>query len=235
MLEDGGNNSRTPLFLWSSYTKLFTSSSWWCAQHTATDHEKLSVSGEDWTRLSQTEEKGLDQLTSSSVFWMSKQGCLQNSWNIGLSFIHLSLAILLNTFFISVNVESLQSHFILTMSHWSSGLPICFLSQGTQNQITRGVLMWNQDSPVSVVSLHWWPRCDWSLWSGLSRASSQTVTRPSCQQCDNPTYLAQLFWPGFTLAAGPPSGFTTDIVGCRSPVKNLQSHCIHKQSHWSSG
>ncbi len=27
-------------------------------------------------------------------------------------------------------VESLQSHFILTMSHWSSGLPICFPSQG---------------------------------------------------------------------------------------------------------
>jgi hypothetical protein len=28
-------------------------------------------------------------------------------------------------------VESLQSHFILTMSHWSSGLPVCFPSQGT--------------------------------------------------------------------------------------------------------
>ncbi len=29
-------------------------------------------------------------------------------------------------------VEILQSHFILTMSHWSSGLPVCFPSQGTQ-------------------------------------------------------------------------------------------------------
>ncbi len=38
-------------------------------------------------------------------------------------------------------VESLQSHFILTMSHWSSGLPVCFPSQGTQIQILRGVLM----------------------------------------------------------------------------------------------
>jgi hypothetical protein len=28
-------------------------------------------------------------------------------------------------------VESLQSHFILTMSHWSSGLPVCFPSQAT--------------------------------------------------------------------------------------------------------
>jgi hypothetical protein len=25
-------------------------------------------------------------------------------------------------------VESLQSHLILTMSHWSSGLPVCFPS-----------------------------------------------------------------------------------------------------------
>jgi hypothetical protein len=29
-----------------------------------------------------------------------------------------------------------------------------------------------------------------------------------------PPDLTQLFCPGFTLAAGPPSGFTTDIVGC---------------------
>ncbi len=29
-----------------------------------------------------------------------------------------------------------------------------------------------------------------------------------------PLDLTQLFYPGFTLAAGPPSGFTTDIVGC---------------------
>ncbi len=38
-------------------------------------------------------------------------------------------------------VESLQSHFILTMSHWSSGLPVCFPSQGTRVQIPRAVLM----------------------------------------------------------------------------------------------
>ena len=32
---------------------------------------------------------------------------------------------------INTTVESLQSHFILTMSHWSSGLTLCFPSQGT--------------------------------------------------------------------------------------------------------
>jgi hypothetical protein len=81
-------------------------------------------------------------------------------------------------------VESLQSH----------------------SSIPRGVLMWNMDSPVSVVSLHWWPRCDWSLWPRLRRASSDNVIIP--------LDLTQLFCPGFSLAAGPPSGFTTDIVGC---------------------
>jgi hypothetical protein len=111
-------------------------------------------------------------------------------------------------------VESLQSQFILTMSHWSSGLPVCFPSQGTQVQIPRGVLIWNRDSPVSDVSLHWWPRRDWSSWPRLRWASSQTITRPSCQQCDIPLDLTQLSCPGFTLAAGLPSSFTTDGVGC---------------------
>jgi hypothetical protein len=37
-------------------------------------------------------------------------------------------------------VESLQSHFILTMSHWSSGLPVSFLSQGTPVQSPGGYL-----------------------------------------------------------------------------------------------
>ncbi len=39
------------------------------------------------------------------------------------------------------SVESLQSHMILTMSHWSSGLPVCFPLQGTQDQISWGGLM----------------------------------------------------------------------------------------------
>jgi hypothetical protein len=41
---------------------------------------------------------------------------------------------------------------------------------------------------------------------------------PSLGHCPEnviiPLDLTQLICPGFTLAAGPPSGFTTDIVGC---------------------
>ncbi len=85
-------------------------------------------------------------------------------------------------------MESLQSHCIHTQFHWSSGPPVCFPSLGTRVQSPGGVLKWNRDSPVSVVSLHWWPRRDWSLWPCPRQASFRTVTRPSCRQCDNPTW-----------------------------------------------
>jgi hypothetical protein len=100
------------------------------------------------------------------------------------------------------------------MSHWSSGLPVCFPSQGTQVHIPRGVLMWNQDSPVRVVSLHWWPRRDWSSWSRLRRASSQTITRPSYRQCDNPTWSHTAFLSRFHARCRSPFRFTTDGVRC---------------------
>ncbi len=113
------------------------------------------------------------------------------------------------SFKIVSSVESLQSHFIHTMSHWSSGLPVCFPSQGTQVQIPRGVLMWNRDSPVSVVSLHWWPRRGWSsLWP-----RPELSLGPRADNVIIPLDLTQLSCPGFTLATGLPSGFTTDGVG----------------------
>jgi hypothetical protein len=45
--------------------------------------------------------------------------------------------------------------------------------------------------------------------------------------------LTQLFCPGFTLAAGPPSGFTTNGVGCWGGA--LWRAFILTMSHWSSG
>ncbi len=103
----------------------------------------------------------------------------------------------------------------LTMSHWSNGLPVCFPTQGTRNQITRGVLMWNRVSPVSVVSLHWGPQQNWLLWPHLRRASYRTVTRPSCRQCDNPTWSHTALLSRFH-------------VRCRSPFQlhNRQSRLL---------
>jgi hypothetical protein len=123
------------------------------------------------------------------------------------------------------------------MSHWFSGQPVCFPSQGTRVQNLRGVLMWNRDSPVSIVSLHWWPRCDWSLWPRLRWVSSQTVTRPLCRQCDNPTWSHTAFLSRFHARCR--SLFWLHNQRSRllggSPVESLQSHFILTMSHWSSG
>jgi hypothetical protein len=130
-------------------------------------------------------------------------------------------------------VESLQSHFILTMSHWSSGIPICFPSQGTRVQIPWGVLVWNWDSP----SLHWWPRRDWSLWPRLRRASSRTITRPSCHQGDNPTWSHTAFLSRFHTRCRSPfqlHNWWSRLLGA-SPVESLQSLFILTMSDWSSG
>jgi hypothetical protein len=129
-------------------------------------------------------------------------------------------------------VENLQSQFILTMSHWSSGLPICFLSQGTQLQIPWGVLMWNRDSPDIVVSLHWWPWCDWSfLWPRLRWASSRTITRPSCRQCDNPTWSHTALLSRFHALCRSPFRLHNHGVGywgepCGEPAISIHSHLV---------
>jgi hypothetical protein len=93
-------------------------------------------------------------------------------------------------------VESLQSHCIHTQFHWSSGSTRIIPVMRGLGSITRGVFIWNRDSPVSVVSLHWWPRRYWSLWPHLKQASSRTVTRLLYWQCDDPTWshTALLSW-----------------------------------------
>ncbi len=96
--------------------------------------------------------------------------------------------------------------------------------------------MCNRDSPVSDVSLHWWPRRDWSLWPRLRRASSRTVTRPSYRQCDNPTWSHTAFLSQFHARWSPfrlHNRWSRLLGG--SPVESLQSHFILTMSHWSSG
>ncbi len=97
-----------------------------------------------------------------------------------------------------------------------------------------GGLLWNWDSPVSFVSLYWWPQRDWSsLQPRLRRASSQTVTRPSCWQCDNPTWSHTAFLSRFHARCR--SFFQLHnrqswLLG-GSPVESLQSHFILTMSH----
>ncbi len=103
--------------------------------------------------------------------------------------------------------------------------------------IPRGVLMWNWDSPVSVVSLHWWPWCDWSVWPRLRQASSLTVTRPSSRQCDNPTWSPTALLSWFHASCRSSFWFHnwhSWLLG-GSPLKSPQSLWIHTQFHFSSG
>ncbi len=95
-----------------------------------------------------------------------------------------------------------------------------------------------RDSPASVVLLHWWPRRDWSLWPCLRRSSSQTITRPSCRQCDNPTLSHTALLSRFHARCRSSFRFHnrhSRLLGGGSPMESLQSHCIHTQFHWSSG
>jgi hypothetical protein len=83
-----------------------------------------------------------------------------------------------------------------------------------QGSIPGGILMWNRDSPVSLSRYIGDPdvidHCG-LVWGGrhpkplLGRRGNNVII---------PLDLTQLSCPGFTLAGGPPSCFTTDIVGC---------------------
>jgi hypothetical protein len=89
---------------------------------------------------------------------------------------------------------SLHSHHV-SLVQWTTCLLPVTRDPGLNPQ--RGELMWNRDSPISDVSLHWWPWCDWSSWPRLRWASSRIITRPSYRQCDNPTWSHTAFLSRF--------------------------------------
>ncbi len=112
-------------------------------------------------------------------------------------------------------VESLQSHFILIMSHWSSGLTLCFPSQGAWVQIPGGYLC---ETRILLLALSRYigdPNMidhHFSLVCGGLRP--KLSLGPRADNVIIPLDLTQLSCPGFMLAAGFTSGFTTDGVGC---------------------
>jgi hypothetical protein len=64
------------------------------------------------------------------------------------------------------------------------------------------------------------------------RPRPETSLGPRADNVIIPLDLTQLSCPGFTLAAGLPSGFTTDGVGCWGGA--LWTACNLTMSHWSS-
>ncbi len=75
------------------------------------------------------------------------------------------------------------------------------------------------------------------MWLIINRASSPTVTRPSCRQCDSPTWSHTAFLSRFHARCRSPFWLQNRRSRLRggTPVESLQSHMILTMSHWSSG
>jgi hypothetical protein len=129
---------------------------------------------------------------------------------------------------------SLHSHHV-SLVQWTTRLLPVTRNLGSKPQ--DGTL-WNRDSPVSVVSLHWWPQRDGSfLWLRLRRALSRTITSSSCWQCDNPTWSHTALLSRFHTRCRSPFRLhnrQSQLLG-GSPVESLQSDFILTMYHWSRG
>jgi hypothetical protein len=151
-------------------------------------------------------------------------------------------------------MESLQSHFIHTMSHRSSGLPVCFPSWRTRVQTPGGLLIW---TGILLLGLSCYISDPDMIWSLASLPFSRCFTR---LRADNEK-SQRICLPsvGASLGSAPtmckPTWSHTALLSrfnacCRSyfclhnrqsgllggsPVESLQSHIIHTMSHWSSG
>ncbi len=131
-------------------------------------------------------------------------------------------------------VESLQSHCIHTQFHWSSGPPICFSSWGTRVQSPGEYLCETRILGILLLALSRYIG-DPDVIDHCGLVWDRLCLEPSLPPCtDNliiPLNLTQLSCPGFVLAADPPCGFTTDIVGCwgepcGEPAISLHSYTV---------
>ncbi len=101
-------------------------------------------------------------------------------------------------------MEAVQFH-SNTQSHWFSGSTVFFPSRGLAVCIpVMHKLTMEPVSPVSNVSLHWWPRDDWSLASS-SVPSMGSFTRLCANNVKKPAAITHNAFPGsIPLLAGPP-------------------------------
>jgi hypothetical protein len=127
------------------------------------------------------------------------------------------------------HVENLQSHHVSLVQCATHLLPI-MRNPGSipgWNLCETGILLLGLSCYTGDPDVidHYGP-----VWGGLHPESSLG------RRADNviiPLDLTQLFCPGFTPAAGPSFGFTTNIVSCWGGA--LWRACNHTMSHCSSG
>jgi hypothetical protein len=101
--------------------------------------------------------------------------------------------------------------YTVPLVQWSTHLLPVMRDLGS---IPKGVLKWNQDSLLASSCYIRDPdvidHCD-LIWG---RLCPEPLLGPHANNGIIPLDVTQLSCPGFTLAAGPPSSFITDIVGC---------------------
>ncbi len=133
------------------------------------------------------------------------------------------------------NLTAFIHWYTVPLVQWSTRLLPIMRDPGS---IPRGVFMWNWDTLLALsryigdsdvidhCGLVWGELCPEPL---QGRCANNVIT---------PLDLTQLFCHNSTLAAGPSSGFTTNIVGCwgepcGEPAISLHSY-TNTQFHWSS-
>jgi hypothetical protein len=119
-----------------------------------------------------------------------------------------------------------------TQFHWSSGPPVCFPSWGTRVQSPGGYLCGTGNLLLALS--HYTGDPDALDHCGLV-CGGLCPELSLGRRADNVIILldlTQLFCPGFTLAAGSSSDFTTDTVGrwggetCGEPAISLHSYTV---------
>ncbi len=127
-------------------------------------------------------------------------------------------------------VESLQSHMILTMSHWSSGLT-CLLptTRVTGSNPLGGYLCGTGILPLALSRYIGDP----DVIDHQQSCAPPTVTRPLCPQCDSPTWSHITFLSRFHACCRSPFWLhnrRSRLLG-GSFVESLQSYMILTMSH----
>ncbi len=124
-----------------------------------------------------------------------------------------------------------------TQSHWSSGSTDCFPSRGQRFE-SQGCTnsQWNWVSPVSAVTLHWWPRRNWRWPSPRLHASNRKLHLASRRRCEKPAVITHVFLQfHYTHCMSFSSSQHSDrLEPPGSPAEALQFHS-NTQSHWFSG
>jgi hypothetical protein len=103
------------------------------------------------------------------------------------------------------------------MSHWSSGLPVCCPSQGTQVQIP-----WGDSCETRILLL------ELIIMASSEAGFVPNHHWPSCWQCDNPTWSHTAFLSWFHARCRSPFRLHNQrswLLG-GSPVESLHSHHV---------